>query len=102
MGNANVRRTYERAWSTIPFPKTMPAYQALFADDVGNLWVRDYQAPDETDPPSQAFNREGTWLGRVSAIPGFTPGQIGADFALGVWKDDMGVEHVRLYRLVKP
>ena len=80
----------------------MPAYQALFADDVGNLWVRDYQAPDEMNPPWQVFNQEGTWLGRVSAIPGFTPGQIGADFALGVWKDDMGVEHVRLYRLVKP
>jgi len=101
VGNANVRRTFERAWSTIPFPETMPAYQGLFADDGGNLWVRDYAVPGETDPPWQVFDAEGRWLGRVDGVPGFALSQVGADFALGVWKDDMGVEHVRLYRLVR-
>jgi hypothetical protein len=28
--------------------------------------------------------------------------QIGNDFVLGVWSDDLDVQHVRMYRLEKP
>jgi hypothetical protein len=27
---------------------------------------------------------------------------IGPDFVLGVWRDDLDVEHARLYELIKP
>jgi hypothetical protein len=102
MNNPNVRRVQERAWADMTFPTTMPAYGALFVDDEGNLWVRDYAAPGEAAPPWQVFDGQGAWLGPVAAVPGFTPSQIGGDFALGVWVDELGVEHVRMYPLVKP
>ncbi len=28
--------------------------------------------------------------------------QVGSDFVLGVWRDELDVEHVRLYELAKP
>jgi hypothetical protein len=33
---------------------------------------------------------------------GFRIMQVGADFVLGVLEDDLGVEQVQLYRLIKP
>jgi hypothetical protein len=32
--------------------------------------------------------------------PGFAPSEIGRDYVLGVWKDDVGLEHVREYSIV--
>lgn len=30
------------------------------------------------------------------------PTHIGSDFVLGVWRDEDGVQQIRMYRLVKP
>jgi hypothetical protein len=47
------------------------------------------------------FDEGGAALGVVPLPPRFTPHQIGNDFVLGAWKDELDVEHVRLYRLLK-
>lgn len=55
----------------------------------------------------------GAWLGRVELPPGLpmlrgtavrsAPVlEIGPDWILGVWEDELGVQQVRLYRLRKP
>jgi len=100
--NPNVRRVQERAWAEMPFPKTMPAYGGFLVDDEGNVWVRDYRAPGDPPPSWQVFDANGLWLGSVASIPGFSPTHIGPDFALGVWVDELGVEQVRRYSLLKP
>jgi hypothetical protein len=41
-------------------------------------------------------------LGSVALPDRFRPTQIGSDFVLGVWSDDLDVQHVRMYRLDKP
>ena len=56
------------------------------------------------------FRTDGAWLGYVE-IPEGLPQlrvsydmqsmEIGSDYVLGVWVDDLGVEQVRLYRIEK-
>ncbi len=41
-------------------------------------------------------------LGKVVFPVVFEPMHIGDDFVLGEWRDEFDVEHVRLYRLIKP
>jgi hypothetical protein len=41
-------------------------------------------------------------LGDVTTPADFRITQIGDDFMLGVWRDDLDVEHVRMYELLKP
>ncbi len=40
-------------------------------------------------------------LGVVETPPRFQISQIGSDFMLGRWRDELGVEHVRMYELLK-
>jgi hypothetical protein len=78
----------------------LPAYRRLFVDDVRNLWVEDYTLRDEPATWS-IFNLEGRLLGSIEMPPGGLINQIGTDFVLGIWKDELEVEQVRMYRLLK-
>jgi hypothetical protein len=48
------------------------------------------------------FGAEGEWLGTVELPARFNPGQIGGDSILGVSTDSLDVEHVQVFRLIKP
>jgi hypothetical protein len=47
----------------------------------------------------RVFERDGKWLGDVTMPERFLPHEIGADYAIGVTRDDDGVETVVLYAL---
>jgi hypothetical protein len=47
------------------------------------------------------FDPEGVWLGTVEVPPGLRIYEIGPDYMLGRWDDELGVEHIRSYRLIK-
>ena len=47
------------------------------------------------------FDSEGLYLGVVETPPRFRIYEIGSDYLLGGWKDDLDVDHVRMYELVK-
>lgn len=81
-------------------PEVMPAYSDLIVDANGNLWVRDYQPPWELgSAPWSVFGPEGEWLGIIHLPYRFRPTDIGSDYVLGVWQDELDVEHLRLYAL---
>lgn len=96
------RQSMERSYREIPHPSTMPSYEAVFLDDAGNLWVHDFEPTPSTPPRWTVFDPEGRMLGSVALPDRFRPMQIGSDFVLGVWSDDLDVQHVRMYRLEKP
>jgi hypothetical protein len=95
----NAHRAREPA---APFPETMPAFDDLKLDAEGRLWVEAYLA--DGDPPGRSqwgvYDSGGRYLGGVTMPEGFQPLEIGADYVLGVLKDDVDVEHVRLYGLL--
>jgi hypothetical protein len=100
--DANDRRDRRELYEEMETPETMPAYQDLEVDDLGNLWVKEYE-PDP-DAPSRwtVVDADGHMLGEVVLPSGLNVTQIGNDFVLGIWQDELEVEHVRLYALTKP
>lgn len=102
--DAEARRRIEQSLADVDFPETMPAYGPLQVDALGNLWVEmyhEYRDPQENSSWS-VFDPEGRWLGVVETPAGLEIQEIGADYILGVWRDELDVEHVRLYGLLKP
>jgi hypothetical protein len=96
------RRVIESLMSDIPFPATMPVYAELRLDSEGYLWVEDYRKAGDERPRWTVFDPSGRMLGMVEMPDRFTIHQIGPDFVLGSGKDEMDIEHVRLYELIKP
>lgn len=93
------RQTLERMYLDMPMPATMPAFADLEVDVNGNLWVQEYRGPGDDQPRWTVFAPDGHVLGWVETPPGLEIQQIGNDFVLGTWQDEMEVEHVRLYEL---
>ncbi|MDH4351604.1 MAG: hypothetical protein OEW56_10685 [Gemmatimonadota bacterium] len=78
----------------------MPPHQEFRLDAGGNLWVAYYRLEEE--PVRWAvFDPDGRWLGDIEAPSNGGVWDIGNDYVLGVWRDDLGVEQVRMYRLAK-
>ncbi|MCJ7626943.1 MAG: hypothetical protein MUO50_01025 [Longimicrobiales bacterium] len=74
----------------------------LLVDVGGNLWVVDHYRPGDDRNRWTIFSPEGVWLGSIALPIGFVPSQIGPDFLLGRWIDDLGFVHIRGHRLIKP
>lgn len=87
-------------YEAMSWPSHLPALDRLVLDDEGNAWVREYRAPfDEGDARWQVIDPAGAWLAEV-----FLPGDlqvthITADRVLGIHRDDLDVESVRLHHL---
>lgn len=98
----NWRRRFEQMYSEVSFPETMPAYAGFVLADDGGLWVQAYEPPTGSGDSWTVFDPEGRMLGAVAVPGGFQLLQVGSDFLLGQWQDELEVEHVRMYRLGKP
>jgi len=90
---------------------SMPSHHFILADTEDNLWVEEFDDVGVVQGGFSVFDSAGIWLGEVEFPPGLQvfrshptrAGQfeIGPDFLLGVWADELGVEQVRLYRIIK-
>jgi hypothetical protein len=85
-----------------PIRETLPAYRSILLDRIGNLWVEEYNRPGDTVPRWTVFTSEGEALGTMSLPDGFDIQDVGDDYVLGTWEDELEVEHVQMYELVKP
>lgn len=82
-------------------PETSPAYGRLLVDSEGGLWVSDYSSFPVEPTGWRVFDPEGRLLGPVTVPERFHVHQIGEDWVLGIWRDDLGVEYARIYGLDK-
>lgn len=97
----------EVAWSRMHVPDWLPHFQALAVDAEGNVWVRGATAPTDSVLSYEVIGANGRWLGSVSVAPGLVhtvdlPVEIGRDYFLGIWQDEVGIQSVRRYGLHKP
>jgi hypothetical protein len=102
-----IARYSDRAWieqlvGIMEYPAQMPVYDALRTDAEGNLWVRAYE-PDSAHPSRWwVFSGEGRLLGTVTTPSQLVVQEIGTDYVVGVWRDEMDVQYVHRYTLHKP
>jgi len=89
-------------FNSSPVPATMPAYDGILLDSDDNLWVEEYNRPGDPVQRWTVFNDAGEMLGTLSLPERFAISEVGDDYVLGVWEDELEIEHVRMYELLKP
>ncbi len=96
------QRTMMRAQlEAMDVPAKRPAYGRLLVDSQGALWVGDY-APYPEDPVRWCvFDASGRFVAVLDVPERLRVFAIGAEWILGVWRDDLDVERIRLYHLRK-
>lgn len=94
------RATIER-FQALPRPDLAPAFGRLLADAEGNLWVSEYEFGPVTPRFWEVFDATGVRVARVDVPDRFRVVEVGMDYVLGVWRDELDVEHVRAYALRK-
>jgi hypothetical protein len=75
-----------------------PAYSRLLLDAAGYVWAAQFhgQTQAESVIEWEIFSPEGDWLGAMRTPAGFDVLQIGADYIVGVRRDDVDMEHVEV------
>ncbi len=84
-----------------PIPDFFPAYGSIHTDALDYWWVEAYEVPGDTVRATTLFDPEGRMVGSVTLPNHFRVEEIGLDYVLGVHVDDMGVQHLWLYRLTQ-
>jgi hypothetical protein len=83
------------------YPRTLPPYAALFVDGADRLWVQDYPVPGE-QARWNIFDRDGRLMGSAGTPAGLEVLEIGETHLLGIWRDELDVEYLRLYSFLPP
>jgi hypothetical protein len=102
----------EQRFSEMTFAETLPAHGAIRIDRTGHLWVQHVEQHDYTEAgrsgfgavpiqPSHfsIFDPDGVWLGDIETPGRFRIIEIGEDYLLGITRDELAVEYIRMYRL---
>jgi hypothetical protein len=100
----------EQMWRDFPRAPVLPMLRSIHVDATGHLWVAPYYVAGAEPAPFEIHSPDGTWLGSVSVPPGLQRAfiqyqapymEIGEDYILGVWTDELDVQYVRMYELRK-
>jgi len=81
-------------------PGFAPAYRFLVVGSDGSSWAYRY-APIPMNEPWDVFLPDGAFAGAVAVPSRFHITAATEDFVYGYWTDDLGVHHVRRYRIIR-
>jgi hypothetical protein len=98
----NEAREVRQTYAELPVPDFFPAFAGLEADRFGNLWVEDYRMPGDHRTTFHVFDADGRLVGRVDLPEEMELLDLGEDYLLALFRDDLEVEYVRQYRLRRP
>ena len=89
--------------ANVPLVDAFPAFAGTVGDALGHLWVAEFERPGEEYDGTlwTVFDREGRVLGLVETPEGLTIFEIGEDYILAKMTDDLGVDYVRLWGLMR-
>ena len=99
LANARDRDKALADWEQLPKPSELPAFDEIGLDADGYLWVERPKVLSTDTTIADVYDREGRWLGPVTLPSGFRATEIDRDYVLGVWKDEDGRAHVRMYSI---
>ena len=85
----------------LPLPNEVPAVEALLVDEEGFLWARRYRLPWESAHQWDILSPRGEWLGTLTSPAGLSITHLGSRFIVGVHRDGLGIERIRVHRLIR-
>lgn len=95
------RMMLEQVFEQLPRHPTLPFFDELLIDRVGNAWVRDYALESDVSHTWQVFDRDGRLIAAIQTPSSLRILDVGADYMLATTTDELGVERVRKYELRK-
>jgi hypothetical protein len=100
-GNAGVERA-RRGLDDGMVGDHVPLFSVAFVDRDRRLWVAESTWPDLAATPRRwsVFDPDGVWLGDVDAPPGLRFADARGDTVLGIWRDELDVQHVHTHRII--
>lgn len=101
LAESGVTPRVRRMIAELPYPEVLPSYGRTVLDAELALWVEEFRVNDDDPYEWSVFDDGGIWLGRVSLPEGLEVFEIGTDYILGKMVDDVGVERVEVYELVR-
>lgn len=102
LAGANLPSGFLNVQRQRPVADSMPAYQRVTADTDGNVWVEEYRRPGDEVRRWSVFDGGGRYLGIVNGPEGFRLTDVGSDYLLGIVEDELEVERLVRYALIKP
>jgi hypothetical protein len=100
-----VQKQFAAGIASAPFPDTLPAFTDLFFGRDSTLWVQHAGLLEGLSGDATldwtVIGADGSWLQEIRMPVGFRPTDAGKDWVLGIWRDERGLAHVRLYPLVE-
>ena len=93
-----VRRSLEAA----PLRATRPAYGAVLVDGLDHVWVGEWAMLPRITREWTVLGPDGRWLGTVEVPDRFELLDIGADWIVGLSLDELDVQTVAVYPLMRP
>jgi hypothetical protein len=94
-------RTVLRILDDIPMPASLPPYRTIEVDAGGNVWVQEYTVGPDAANTWSIFDPLGRWLGSITLPNGAELIEIGIDYLLTKEEDELDVEYIRVYALLK-
>lgn len=91
------RRTFEEP----PLPEHLPAYRRFLLDATDHLWVEHYRPLNRGPRLWSIFAPDGAWLGDIEVPETFDVTDAGEDYVLGVYRDELDEQSIRMYGLVR-
>ena len=73
----------------------------MLVDDEMNVWLEDFPMDSLHTNRWCVFDSTGVWSGSVTLPEGLAIFEIGTDYVLGKMEDELGVERVMAYALVR-
>jgi hypothetical protein len=97
--DANEARQLRERHAAMASPEMVPPYQHFAVDALQHLWIGEYVLPDQTVRTYTIVDQDGRATGRLTMPERTLPLDIGADYVLGLTRDDLDIERLTLWRL---
>ena len=104
MSEARLEETIQRdmARYRAMIGQSIPLFGTPFADADGNVWLPSYRpAYPEEGSPYTVIAPDGEWMGQVETPPRFRILDVTGGLVLGVLRDEMDVQNVVVYEVVR-
>jgi len=88
-------------YARLPHRDTLPAFTRALVDGAGNVWMEEFRIDPDAAGTWSVFDHDGRWLGQVQTPAGVTVMSISRDAVVGVTRDEMDVERVVVYPLLR-
>jgi hypothetical protein len=89
------------SFRAMPAPERRPVVQGLVASSSGELWVSPSQSAAVDSVTWHVFDREGRLSATITTPARFQITEVSADRVIGIWRNELDVESVRVYAITE-